>query len=366
MYLAEMELRNFRNYQALRLNFSPRINIFIGKNAQGKTNILEAAAMFGLGRSFRAKKDIEVIKWNQEFSFLRGRFKEDLLIDQIEIGIGQTQKKVKINRLEKKNNDLFGEIPVIVFSPDDLQIIKGAPQFRRDFIDLYLAQIEPNYRYIYYNYLKVLQQRNRFLKERYPDRDELEAWNTQLVEKGIKIISFRASLIEKIKPYIEQTHYEVSGKNERLGLEYLTINGPVGRKTEQQLAEEFLRELKSLRPLELERKITLVGPQRDDLRLTLDTEIELRTFGSQGQQRTAALALKLGLITLITEMRGKAPLLLLDDVMSEFDGDRKRFLLKMLFSATQTFLTSTSRDDFPVEKLETNFFQVEGGEVSLC
>lgn len=369
MFLSELELKNYRNYQTLHINFSPRVNIFFGQNAQGKTNILEAAGILSLGRSFRTKKDVELIRWEQEFCFVKGIFTEDPEIELIEIGIGNNQKKIKINRQEKKNNELFGLIPVVIFSPEDLQLIKGGPQNRRDFIDLYLAQVEPNYRNVYYNFQRILQQRNRFLKDRYHEKTELEVWNNQLVEHGTKVICYRAELIEKVKPYIKNAHLNISNENEIIDLEYLSVKGlPVKDQTEAQLKELFYDELHALRRMEIDRKMTLVGPQRDDLRLTIgnaksQNQVELRNFGSQGQQRTAALALKLGLVEIITEIRGKTPLLLLDDVMSEFDDTRKKALLKMLLSSSQTFLTSTSKQDFPIEDLQTLFFEVNRGEV---
>ena len=366
MYPNELELRNFRNYQALKLNFSKKVNIFIGKNAQGKTNLLEAIALLCLGKPIRTKKDNELIKWGEDYCFCRGRFQEIENSTLIEVGIDLKEKRIKKDGQVVKNNSVFGQIPVVIFSPDDLQLVKGAPQQRRDFIDIYLAQIEPKYRMVYYNFYKVLQQRNRLLKLGFIDREELDAWNEQFIEKGAKVIKHRNSLINSVKPYIQAAQKTISGDKEELSMEYLSLNNQGlsdEEDDESKIIEKFQEELRKVKDYELQRGMTLVGPHRDDLRLTINNRIELRNFGSQGQQRTAALALKLGLVNKIKEARGIDPLILLDDVMSEFDDHRKQHLLQLLTSSSQTFLTSTSKQDFPLQGEHRNFFIVNQGEV---
>ncbi len=363
MYLSQLELRNFRNYQELKLNFSEKINIFVGKNAQGKTNLLEAIALLCLGKPIRTKKDHELIKWGTDHCFCRGQFLEGENYSLIEVGIGIKEKRIKIDGQVVKNNTIFGQIPVVIFSPDDLQLVKGAPQQRRDYIDIYLAQIEPKYRFVYYNFYKVLQQRNRLLKQSFIDQAELAVWNDQLIEKGAKVIKYRNSLINSIKPYIKQAQQILSGDKEFLNMEYLSFNNQVLSDDEVEIQRKFQEELEKVKNYELQRGMTLIGPHRDDLRLTINHDIDLRNFGSQGQQRTAALALKLGLVEKIKEARGMYPLILLDDVMSEFDDHRKQHLLQLLFSSSQTFLTSTSKRDFPIQGQQRNFFTVNQGEV---
>lgn len=363
MYLNQLELRNFRNYQELKLKFSEKINIFIGKNAQGKTNLLEAIALLCLGKPVRTKKDNELIKWGMDHCFCRGIFHENENSTLIEVGLGLKEKRIKIDGQVVKNNLVFGQVPVVIFSPDDLHLVKGGPQQRRDFIDIYLAQIEPKYRFVYYNFYKVLQHRNRLLKQGFVDRGELDAWNEQLIEKGAKVIKYRNSLIDSVKPYIKSAQQIISGDKEILNLEYISFNNHVLSADENEIKSKFQEELEKVKNYELQRGMTLVGPHRDDLRLTINDEIELRNFGSQGQQRTAALALKLGLVEKIKEARGMYPLILLDDVMSEFDDHRKQHLLQLLISSSQTFLTSTSKQDFPLQDQQTNFFIVDQGEV---
>ncbi|HEY8464747.1 MAG TPA: DNA replication/repair protein RecF [Bacillota bacterium] len=364
MFLSKMELKNFRNYHLLHLDLSPEVNILVGANAQGKTNLLEAISLFCLGKSFRTRKESDLIRWGSDFFYIKGIFSGREHSDEIEIGLGKDQKKIKVNGTETKGFTFFGQVPLVIFSPEDLQLIKGGPQFRRDFIDLYLAQIAPQYRYVYLNYLKVLQQRNRLLKGNVKSV-ELDVWNTQLVEKGIKIIQYRTSLIQRIKPYIRDAHQQISGDRERLNLDYLCMHKyPNPEPDESNLRKILTTELINLKQSELERRITLVGPQRDDLLLTVNEGVALRDFGSQGQQRTAALALKLGLIKVIKAVRESTPLLLLDDVMSEFDNQRRQSLLKMLINSCQTFITATTGADFPGLTKKAALFRVKDGEVN--
>jgi DNA replication and repair protein RecF len=364
MFLNYLELRNFRNYEYLQAQFSPQVNIFYGQNAQGKTNLLEAIAFLSFGKSFRTRKEIELIQWGNESCYLQGKFTDVEFPLQIELGVSEKEKRLKIDGQIVKNSEAFGKVPLITFAPDDLQLVKGGPQFRRDFIDLYVALIEPKYRFIYYNYYKVFQQRNRLLKEGVRDSNELEVWDEQLIEKGSKVIKYRLVFIESVKPYISEAQHRISGTLEKLNLEYLGFKGTVlNNFTEEQIRELFGDELKAARNNELERRVTLVGPNRDDLRIAVDKGMELRIYGSQGQQRTAALALKLGLLEKIKETRGQYPILLLDDVMSEFDDQRKQQLLKVLLTSAQTFMTSTNKRDFPIADEKSYFFKVVEGAI---
>ncbi|HBE77218.1 MAG TPA: DNA replication/repair protein RecF [Firmicutes bacterium] len=365
MYINYLELQSFRNYHSLKTTFSAQVNIFYGQNAQGKTNLLEAIALLSYGRSFRTKKEEELIQWGKDACYLQAKFELEEYPFQVEIGISPKEKRLKLDGQPAKNSEIFGKIPIITFAPDDLQLIKGGPQFRRDFIDLYLALIEPKYRFIYYNYYKVLQQRNRLLKAGVHNPNELEVWNEQLIEKGSKVIKYRLQFIEDVKSFIADAQYQISGTHELLTLEYLGFKGSVLKgMPEEEIQIRFREELQQVKNNELERGITLIGPNRDDLRLTIGDAIDLRIYGSQGQQRTAALALKLGLIDKIKNIRGQYPILLLDDVMSEFDDQRKQQLLKVLLASAQTFLTSTSKSDFPIINEEAYFYEVAEGAMN--
>lgn len=365
MILSCLELKHFRNYRDLKIDLSPGMNIFFGQNAQGKTNLLEAVSLLCLGRSFRTRKDSELIQWGTEVAFIRGIFVDNSLEDVIEIGIGNGQKKFKQNGREVKGNTLFSQVPVVTFAPDDLQLIKGGPQLRRDFLDLYLAQLDPVYRSTYYKFYKILQQRNRFLKESRVMNREWEVWNEQFIDAGLQVILSRIRLIETIKPYIKAAHEKISLNRETLNIEYLGFGSHSLHDVDDlKLRELFQNELAKVSREEFERRLTLVGPQRDDLKITIGDGMDIRNFGSQGQQRTAALALKLGMIDVLKDVREIPPLLLLDDVMSEFDNDRKQALLALLLSSFQTFLTSTGRSDFPIEaSMNTVFYQVIKGAV---
>jgi DNA replication and repair protein RecF len=362
MFLAEMGLKHFRNYESLQIEFSPEVNILVGQNAQGKTNILEAVFLSCLGKSFRTKKEAELIQWNYDFFYLKSRFESADFSHLCELGVGKKQKKIKLNGVEVNGSNFFGRVPVVVFSPEDLQLIKGGPQIRRDFIDLYLAQIDSNYREVYLTFYKTLHHRNRFLKERWLNPTEWEVWDDQLIENGIKVIKYRAALIGRIKPYIIKAHQQISGATEKIKIDYLCMNKYLNPSQDEELLRNLYHEdLYHAKKMELERKISLIGPHRDDLALTINDDIELRAFGSQGQQRTAALALKLGLIQVIKETRETIPLLLLDDVMSEFDDLRKQELLKILINSCQTFITATSRHDFSDFNDKAAFFTVTKG-----
>ncbi len=364
MFLQSLELQHYRNYQNLNVDFSPQVNIFYGQNAQGKTNLLEAIALLCFGKSFRTKKEAELIEWENASCYLKGQFETGDFPLMIELGIAEKEKRTKIDGQVVKNNELFGKIPLITFAPDDLQLIKGGPQFRRDFLDLYLALIEPKYRFIYYNYYKIVQQRNRLLKEGIYNNQELEVWDDQLVEKGSKVIKYRLTFIESVRRFIIKAQHEISGTLENLCIEYLGFrNCVLNGINEEEIITRFRMELKMVKNNERERRVTLVGPNRDDLRLTIGEGVDLRNFGSQGQQRTAALALKLGMLEKIKESRGQYPILLLDDVMSEFDDQRKKQLLTVLINSAQTFMTSTSKRDFPIGDQNTLFFKVAGGAI---
>ncbi len=370
MFLTSLELNRFRNYNDLTIEFSPQVNIFFGQNAQGKTNLLEAIAMLSLGKSFRTKKDDEVIQWGSETCFLKGMFVGEQTPETIEIGIGRAEKRYRLNHQSVKRNDILGQVPVVIFSPDDLQLIKGGPSNRRDFLDLYLAQIEPKYRFVYYNYSKVLQQRNRLLKEREVNLTELEVWNEQLVEKGAKVIKYRLLFIETTIPYIIQAQQQISNSRETLTFEYIGFRNQVLTNMSEEDIKKLLQEaLITVRHSEIERRVTLIGPQLDDLRISFESGLELRIFGSQGQQRTATLALKMGLINKIKETRDEYPILLLDDVMSEFDDGRKRALIENLINSVQTFITSTSRNDFArfayISDFRTCFYEIERGALKI-
>ena len=344
MILQSMELRQFRNYEHEKIDFSPQVNIFYGSNAQGKTNLIEAVYYSAFGRSFRSRNEEEIIRHGGDSFFIRGLFKddgeEDLLI---ELGCSAKEFKGKINgNLIKKRSDLFGKVKIVLFSPDDLQIIKGGPQNRREYLDFYLSQAFPRYRWSFYQFYKVLQQRNSLLKQIKEGKASfslLETWDESFIQKGVDLIRQRLLSLQELSPVAGKYHREVSARRENLNLRYLAFGGRA-----LELSDDFetlFREhLSRRRAEEIARGISLTGPHRDDLSLTLDGGLELRSFGSQGQQRTAVLALKMSMVDLLGQATGNRPILLLDDVLSEFDDSRKQSLLTMLTFSTQTMVTT--------------------------
>lgn len=366
MVVDYLELSNFRNYHQEKVEFAPTVNIFFGQNAQGKTNLLEALYYLALGRSFRSRREEEFIKKGEESFFLRGKFSGENGELLVELGHNETEFRGKINgTVIKRRSDVFGRVNVVLFSPDDLQLIKGGPQNRRDFLDLYLAQAYPRYRYVYYQFYKVLQQKNNLLKQIRDgtgSKDLLGIWNESFVDKAAQVIRYRIEALQEFSPVAIKFHHEISGQSEELKMEYLSSEGDI--LTENRCLSDVLREaIKNRENEEVARGISLVGPHRDDLLLELGHGLDLRSYGSQGQQRTAALALKMAMVEFIGEKKGQRPILLLDDVMSEFDDGRKQALLKLLTDTTQTVVTTADKNSCQFFGTSVRLFRVEAGKV---
>ncbi len=369
MLQKRMALKNFRNYKLASVELSPQVNVFYGKNAQGKTNFLEAVSYLVLGRSFRTYRDEELIREGAESFFLKGEFsalKEGDPLLTIEIGRSNRQFLARINGVKYyKKNDLFGRVKMVIFSPDDLQLIKGGPVYRRDYLDLYLAQAYPAYREALRKFFRILKQRNKLLKElqeEWKDDHLLESWTQEFITCSSRVIFYRLRGLKAIAPWVKEYHRRIAGAGEELEFSYQGCASDLEME-EAAIEEQLRRCLERNKRAELRRGMTLVGPHRDDLVLSLKNIGDLRTYGSQGQQRTAALALKLAMVDLLTKVEGTSPLLLLDDVFSEFDDRRKRELLKVLASRTQTLITTTKPEN--VEDLggEIKFFHVEDGMI---
>lgn len=366
MSLLALEVRNFRNYIHEHLTLSPKVNIFFGENAQGKTNILEAVYYCSLGRSFRSRKDEELIRHGESHFFLRGNFDHNNRDYLVEIGVNGKEFKGKINGdLVKRRLDLFGTIQVVLFSPDDLQLIKGGPQNRRDFIDLYLSQAFPKYRFSFLQFQRVVQQRNQLLKqikEGLRRMDHLEEWNQNLVDKGTALIRQRLEALSTIQRVAQTSHRQIAGDREHIVLTYHGLNGSVVS-LEDDIEAIYRRQLVDRRSEEIARGISLVGPHRDDINITLSDQRELRVYGSQGQQRTASLALKMAMVEFLTEVCHTRPILLLDDVMSEFDDLRKQALLSLLTGTTQTIITTADIGSRGMFGPDVQLFRVEAGKI---
>lgn len=360
MYIKTIELKDFRNYETLRAEFEPNVNIFIGQNAQGKTNLLESIYLTSMGRSFRTNRDKDMIRFGRDFFRIRlAAFKEDSEL-VVELAVNREGKKgIKIDGVKaKKLSQLFETIYMVIFSPEDLRIVKDEPEKRRKFMDRELCQIRPSYYSSLNQYRKALMQRNACLKEFYAGNsrmtDEiLDIWDSKMAEYGSRVISCRQEFVSKISKISGNIHKEITNGRERLEISYEPNIGP---------CDDFYEALKKNREKDKRRGTTGIGPHKDDLKLQIG-DIDIRSFGSQGQQRTAALSLKLSEIQLIQEETGENPVLLLDDVLSELDQERQNYLIRAL-AETQVFLTTTELSAEAEQRLgNIKYFQIKEGTV---
>ena len=339
MIVESLSLKNYRNYENLNLNFSDGTNIFYGNNAQGKTNILEAVYMSGTTKSHRTSKDLELIRFTEEESHISTMVRKNGISHKIDIHLKNNKSKgVAIDGIPiKKASELFGMINFVFFSPEDLNIIKNGPSEKRRFMDIELCQLNKIYLSDLANYNKIVIQRNKLLKDLFFRKDlsdTLDIWDLQLCEYGQRIIKMREAFVERLNEIIFNIHYSLSGGKENLKIVYL-------KNCEK---ENLMEQLKLNREKDLKLKTTSVGPHRDDLGFYFDG-MDVRKYGSQGQQRCAALSLKLSEIELVKSTTGDTPILLLDDVLSELDKNRQNYLLNHIHDI-QAMITCTGLDEF--------------------
>ncbi len=357
MFVESIELLNYRNYHQLHIDLHQGTNVFYGDNAQGKTNILESVYVCSTTKSHRGSKDRELIQFGEEESHIKMVVKKDGIPCRIDMHLKKNKAKgVAVNGIPiKKASELFGIVNVIFFSPEDLNLIKSGPAERRRFLDLELCQLNRLYVHSLLQYNKVVAQRNRLLKELEfsPSLGEtLSVWDQQLVRYGKELIRYRFEFLEELNPVIREIHFHLSGKKEELSVLY----------EPNVTAEEFEETLNRSRLQELRQKMTLTGPHRDDLNFMVNGT-DIRKYGSQGQQRTAALSLKLAEIELVKKIIRDEPVLLLDDVLSELDGKRQEHLLSEI-SNIQTLITCTGLDEFVESRFRMDrVFRVEEGTV---
>lgn len=357
MIITSIELKNFRNYEDLNISFDKGTNILFGDNAQGKTNILEAIYLSGTTKSHKGSRDKEMIRFGEQESHIRMMVLRNGKEYQIDMHLKQNRPKgIAINKVPiKKASELFGILNMVFFSPEDLNIIKNGPAERRRFLDLELCQLDKIYLSDLTTYNKILNQRNKLLKDMVyrPDlSDTLPVWDMQLVETGKKIIKRRKQFIEELNEIVHDIHYRISGEKEELLLTY-----------EPNIDDIFFEdELNRAKQKDIRLCQTSVGPHRDDMLFSI-RDVDIRKFGSQGQQRTSALSLKLSEIELVRKSIKDTPVLLLDDVLSELDSNRQNYLLNNI-SDTQTLITCTGLDEFVKNRFEINkVFQVVNGQV---
>ena len=357
MNIRSIELKNFRNYENLEISFDEGTNILFGDNAQGKTNILEAAYMSGTTKSHKGSRDREMIRFGEEEAHLKTVVVRGGREYQIDMHLKKNRAKgIAIDKIPiKKASELFGILNIVFFSPDDLNIIKNGPVERRRFLDSELCQLDRIYLADLTNYNKILAQRNKLLKDmiyRPSLSDTLPVWDMQLIETGKKIIRRRKQFVDELREIVSDIHYRISGGKEELFLKY-----------EPNIDDIFLEDELS-RAKEKDKKLcqTSVGPHRDDLLFSIG-DVDIRKYGSQGQQRTSALSLKLSEIELVRKSISDTPVLLLDDVLSELDSSRQNYLLNNI-SDTQTIITCTGLDEFVRNRFTVNrVFEVIAGHV---
>ena len=359
MIIKNIRLQDYRNYEFLDLTLDPGTNVFYGDNAQGKTNILEAVFVGATTRSHRGTRDREIIRFEKEEAHIRIEAEKKEVPLRIDMHLKKGRSKgVAINGLPiRKVSELFGIINVIFFSPEDLSIKKNSPAERRHFMDMELCQLDPIYTYNLVSYNKIVTQRNKLLKdldEKPELLDTLPVWDEQMVRYGSEIIARRRSFMEELSQIVENVHGNLTGGREHLSVSY--------HPNVQE--DHFAQELSRSRARDLGARVSLAGPHRDDCDFIIDG-IDARHFGSQGQQRTAALSLKLAEIELVKKRTKDNPILLLDDVLSELDSHRQTHLLSSI-SDIQTLVTCTGLDEFIQNSLTINRkFYVSNGTISV-
>ena len=359
MYIESIRLNNFRNYESLEMNFDQGTNILYGDNAQGKTNILEAVYLAGTSKSHKGSKDREMIRFENEESHIRMMVKKGDLSYKIDMHLRKNKAKgVAINGLPiRKARELLGVVNLVFFSPEDLNIIKNGPGERRRFLDSELCQLDGVYITELAGYNHIVNQRNRLLKDCYMNpglKGTLDVWDMQMVDYGKKIIGKREAFVEELNEIARGLHKGLTGGIEELEILY----------EPSVTAAEFEDKLSRNRERDLRMKLTSVGPHRDDFCVKVNG-IDIRRYGSQGQQRTAALSLKLSEIYLVKKKIRDTPVLLLDDVLSELDSSRQTYLLESIHDI-QTLITCTGLDDFVSHQFKINrVFQVVKGHVYM-
>ena len=340
MNIENVTLKNFRNYENLTIKLKPLLNVFKGLNAQGKTNFLESIYFSSIGKSPKTTKEKDLILWGKDEAKITVEVKKQYFTQKIETFISKnTKKAIKINGLHiRKIGDLIGELPVVYFSPDEIGLIKDGPSDRRRFMDIDISQINKSYFYLLCRYEKILAERNKLLKETKNIENlyrTIDLWDTQLADVASKIIYFRLEFIDKIKEPAKNVHSKITSNKENLEIKY---QGFQNRSIEE-LKEKLLKSYKTNLKRDFDFGYTTIGPHRDDIEIKIN-DIDIREFGSQGQQRLATLSIKVAELSLFESILKEKPILLLDDVLSELDAKRCKNFLEQV-KEYQTILTTT-------------------------
>ncbi|WP_195218879.1 DNA replication/repair protein RecF [Leuconostoc lactis] len=370
MELTSLTLANYRNYADLMLDFSAGVNVFLGENAQGKTNLLESIYVLALARSHRTSSDKDLIRWQANSATISGRVKKNVSEIPLALHFSTKGKKARVNHLEQsKLSQYIGQLNVILFAPEDLDLVKGAPSVRRRFIDMEFGQMNPLYLYNTTQYRRILKDRNAYLKrlqmKQTTDKVFLSVLTAQLVDVGAQVLLARRGFLERLQAAAQPIHAEISNQQETLTLAYQTGVAFERDDDLETVKAAFEAALARQEAREIMQGTTLVGPHRDDIKFIVN-ENDVAVFGSQGQQRTTALAVKLAEIDLMQEETGEYPVLLLDDVLSELDANRQTHLLLAIQDKVQTFITAPTLSDVARQLIHTpKVFHVQQGEITL-
>ena len=358
MYIKKIEISNFRNIDNLILDFNKKVNIFIGKNAQGKTSILESIYTLAFTKSCKGFNEDELIKFDKDFFRIRGEIKSGNLKKKLEIAYKKNKKVLKIDNYKvTRNSDYVSILNIIMFSPDDLDIVKKSPIVRRNFLNIELCQLYNKYLITLNEYNKILKMRNEYIRKNYNNinYDYLEVITDNLIDRAIVICKYRDDFIDKINENIDDIFYKITKKN---GLRVVYKN------SFSSLSKEDLKEIyKSNYSSDIEKGSTSYGPHRDDIEFYLN-EDDLKLYGSQGLQRLAILSLKFSEINIFKDVRGTYPIVLLDDIFSEIDLDKRKNLLKFIKRNIQFIITTTDINNISDKILSfSSIFEIKNGTV---
>ena len=371
MYLDHFVVQNYRNLEKIDTKFDPNVNIFIGKNAQGKTNLLEAIYFLALTRSHRTNTDKELIHFGADYANIMGKVYKSQVNVNLRVLITKKGKKVWINRIEQpKLSKYVGQLNAILFSPEDLELIKGAPALRRKFMDQEFGQINSEYLFFASKYRQVLAQKNNYLKKlakgQAKDQIFLDVLSDQLAGIAAEIISRRFKFLEYLSDVASEAYEHISLASEKLTIAYRpSISGIKSSDSTEEIYHKVLHNFQKTKIMEMKKGTTLSGPHRDDIEFKLNDR-NAHLYASQGQQRSIALSIKLAEIQLVYHLTDEYPLLLLDDVMSELDHGRQSALLNYIHGKTQTFITTTDLEGISWEIIKKpKIYHIQSGKISL-
>ncbi|MBD3949741.1 DNA replication/repair protein RecF [Tuanshanicoccus lijuaniae] len=368
MRIKQLNLQNYRNYQQLDLTFDDGLTIFTGENAQGKTNLLEAIFLLSLAKSHRTNRDQELIKNDADAAKISALIETSHFELPLELLLNKKGKIAKVNHIEQaKLSHFVGQLNVILFSPEDMQLIKGSPALRRRFLDIEIGQSQPIYLVELQQYNRILKQRNQYLKQfgRQASFDAVyfDVLTEQLIEKAVNVITYRLEYIAQLEKIAQTIHFDLSNQRDSLKLDYVASSSKLDYKQPEQLHNQLNKMFHDAMNREKDMGVTAYGPHRDDLIFYVN-EQPAQFFGSQGQQRTIVLSIKLAEIELINQIKGDYPVLLLDDVLSELDDQRQHLLMQYIEGKVQTFLTTASINGLKLQQLNhPSIFYIEKGTV---